>query len=113
MKEVYSNIVRSLKDDSTSLKVVQKLLINSVGEIDDSAQETCHLLLQLPLTKSTRDITILSLDGSRKVEEQPDQDTRATAPSILDHYIHRPRTCNSPFEDMKLYHFAQNYSMPK
>ena len=32
MKEVYSNIVRNLKDDSAALKVVQKLLINSVGE---------------------------------------------------------------------------------
>ena len=111
MNEVYANIVRSLKDDSTSLKVVQKLLINSVGERDYSAQETCHLFLQLPLTKSTRDITILSLDGSRQVEEQPDQDTRATAPSILDHYIHSPHS--TTFDDMKLLHFAQNYSMPK
>ena len=34
MKEVYTNIVRDLKDGSTSLKVVQKLLINSVGERD-------------------------------------------------------------------------------
>ena len=95
----------------TSLKVVQKLLISSVGERDYSAQETCHLLLQLPLTRSTRDITILSLDGSRQVEEQTNQSTRATAPSELDHYIHRPQ--NSTFEDMKLLHFAQNYSMPK
>ena len=45
LKEVYGNIVRSLKDDSTSLKAVQKLLINSV---DYSAQETCHLLLSCP-----------------------------------------------------------------
>ena len=48
LKEVFNNIVRSLKDDNTSLKAVQKLLINSVGERDYSAQETCHLLLQLP-----------------------------------------------------------------
>ena len=63
---ILTNIVRDL---STSLKVVQKLLINSVGERDFSAQ---HLLLQLPLVKSTRDYIILSLDGSRLVEERPE-----------------------------------------
>ena len=113
MKEVYTNIVRNLKDDSSALKVVQKLLINSVGERDFSAQETCHLLLQLPLVKSTRDYTILSLDGSRQVEERPEEDgtSQATTPSILDHYIHR--SSNNTFEKMTLLHFSQNYSMPK
>lgn len=113
MKEVYTNIVRNLKDDSTALQVVQKLLINSVGERDFSAQETCHLLLQLPLVKSTRDYVILSLDGSRQVQEdQTESNTnRATAPSILDHYIQRP--FHAPFDNMTLLHFAQNYSMPK
>ena len=41
--------MRSLKKDSTSLKAVQKILINSVGERDYSAQKTCHLLLQLSM----------------------------------------------------------------
>ena len=45
LKEVYGNIMKSIKDDGTSLQVVQKLLINSVAERDFSAQETCHLLL--------------------------------------------------------------------
>ena len=53
LKEVFNNIVRSLKDDNTSLKAVQKLLINSVGERDYSAQETCHLLLQLPMFRAS------------------------------------------------------------
>lgn len=113
MKEVYTNIVHNLQHDSSALKVVQKLLINSVAERDFSAQETCHLLLQLPLIKSTRDIIILSLDGSRQVDERPDHNdttSRATAPSILDHYIHRP--VNQVFEGMTLLSFAQNYSMP-
>ena len=110
LREVYTNIVRSLKDDSTSLKAVQKLLINSVGERDYSAQETCHLLLQLPLIRSSRDCTILSLDGSRQVEDRLENGTCATVASILDHYIQRPTT--PIFEEMKLIHFAQNYSMP-
>ena len=49
MKVIFAKIERSLKDDNTSLKAVQNLLINSVGERDYSAQETCHLLLQLPM----------------------------------------------------------------
>ena len=67
MKEIFAKIVRSLKDDNTSLKAVQKLLINSVGERDYSAQETCHLLLQLPMFKASWDFIVLSLDGSRAV----------------------------------------------
>ena len=111
LREVYTKIVRSLKDNSTSLKAVQKLLINSVGERDYSAQETCHLLLQLPLIRSSRDVIILSLDGSRQVDDQLGNNSRATVASILDNYIQRP---NTPiFEEMKLLHFAQNYSMPK
>jgi len=32
MKEVYTNIVRNLRDDSFALQLVQKLLTNSIGE---------------------------------------------------------------------------------
>ena len=46
---------------------MQKLLINSVGERDYLAQESCHLLLQLPMFKASRDFVVLSLDGSRAV----------------------------------------------
>ena len=49
LKTMYSTIMKRLKDDDKSLKVVQKILINSVGERDYSTQETCHLLLQLPM----------------------------------------------------------------
>ena len=111
MKEIFAKIVRSLKDDSTSLKAVQKLLINSVGERDYSAQETCHLLLQLPMFKASRDFIVLSLDGSRAVEEQLNEGQPATALSILDHYVARPTTPR--FRDMKLLQFAQQYTMPK
>lgn len=44
LKQIFTTIVRSLKEDSSSLKAVQKLLINSVGERNFSAQVTCHLL---------------------------------------------------------------------
>ena len=111
LKEIFSTIVWSLKDDSTSLKAVQKLLINSVGERDYSAQETCHLLLQLPMFRASRDFVVLSLDGSRAVEEQLNEDQPATALSALDHYVSRPTT--PAFHDITLLHVVQQYSMPK
>ena len=111
MKVVYTSIVRNFKDGGSALQVVQKLLINNIGERDFSAQETRHLLLQVTLVKSIRDYVILSLYGSRQVqEEQPEDNTnRATVPSILDHYIQQPS--DSSFQDMTLLYFAQNYSM--
>ena len=68
LKELFTTIVRGLREGNSSLKAVQKLLINIVGERDYSAQETCHLLLQLPMFKASRDFVILSLDGSRAID---------------------------------------------
>ena len=111
LKEVFTAIVRSLNDDSSSLKAVQKLLINSVGERDYSAQETCHLFLQLPMFRASWDFVMLSLDASRAVEDHLEEGQPATALSMLDHYIGRPTT--PQFNDMTLLHFAQQYTMPK
>ena len=111
LKEIFTTIVRSLKDDSTSQKAVQKLLINSVGERDYSAQETCHILLQLPMFRASRDFVMLSLDGSHAVEEHLTEDQPATALSALDHYTTRPST--PEFQDMTLLHFVQHFTMPR
>ena len=111
LKETFTTIVHSLKEGNTSLKAVQKLLINTVGERDYSAQETCHLLLQLPMFKSSREFIVLSLDGSRAVEDQLEEGQHATAPSIVDHYMHRPSS--SEFSNITLMDFAREYSMPK
>ena len=111
LKEIFTNIVRGLREDNSSLTAVQKLLINTVGERDYSAQETCHLLLHLPLFHASRDFVYLSLDGSCSVVTHLQTDQPATASSILDHYQARP--ANPLYEDMTLLHFAQHYSMPK
>ena len=87
MQETFQIIVNGLKEGSSSVTAVQKLLINSIGECDFSAQETCHLLLQLPMYKVSRDFIVLSLDGSRLVQNVQDGQI-STTPSILDHYIH-------------------------
>ena len=111
MREIFQKIIDSLKNGNTSLTVVQKLLINSIGERDYSSQETCHLLLQLPMFKASRDFVVLSLDGSHLIEQNLQEGQPATAPSILDHYLTRPST--PLFNDMTLISFARGYCMPK
>ena len=111
LKDVYAMIVRGLKENDGALKAVQKLLISTTAERDYSAQETCHLLLMLPMYMASCDFVMLSLDGSRQVEERLEEGKSATALSALDHYISRPAT--PQFEEMTLLHFVQHYSMPK
>ena len=104
LKEMFATI---LEEDSSSLKAVQKLLINSVGERDFSAQETCHLLLQLPMFKASKDFVVLNLDGSRTVGEHLDEDQPAPVPSALDHYVSRPVTAQFPSITQFIVHYAQ------
>ncbi len=111
LQAVYKTIVRDIKEEDTSLKVVQKLLINTAGDRDYSAQETCHLLLQLPMYRASQDFVVLSLDGSRAVQERLQEDESATVPSGVDHYMSRPAT--PEFESMTLLHFIQQYTLPK
>ena len=96
LKEIFTTIVRGLREGNSSLKAVQKQLINTVSERDYSAQETCHLLLQLPTFTASRDFVILSLDGSRAVEDHLEEGQRATALSIVDHYYMGHPNSNYP-----------------
>ena len=111
LRDVYTSIVRSLKEGNNSLKAVQKLLINSVGERDYSAHETCHLLLQLPLVKTSRDFIVVNLDGSRAIDDHLQENERATTPSFLDHYMVHPTTAQ--FIEINFLQFCQQYTMPK
>ena len=90
LRAVYDSIMQSLDDSGTSLQMVHKLLINSVGVRDYSAQETCHLLLQLPMFRASRDFVILSLDGSRELRDRLNENRAVTLASQLDHYCARP-----------------------
>ena len=61
--------------------------------------------------KASRDFIILSLDGSRAVEDHLEEGQHATVLSIVDHYMQRP---DSPhFNTITLLEFARQYSMPK
>lgn len=111
MREIFNSIVKTLRDGNTALTAIQKLLINSIGQRDYSSQETCHLLLQLPMFRASRNFIVLSLDGTRVVEQNIEEAEAATALSIVDHYRRRPST--GTFDRMTLLKFARSYSMPK
>ena len=111
LKSVHGNVIKSLKEDDSLLKVVQKLMIRTVAERDYSAQETCHLILQLPMVRASRDFVYLSLDGSRQLDDQLEEGESVTVDSLLDHYCARPST--PLFDAMTLLEFVQTYRTPK
>jgi ATP-dependent DNA helicase PIF1 len=60
--EIFNQILNQSNQDENSLTSIQKLLLNSVAERDISAQETCHLLLGMPLYHSSRQCVSLNLN---------------------------------------------------
>ena len=111
LKELFGTIMKTLRNDGSALKVAQKLLISTVGERDYSAQETCHLLLQLHMYRASRTFVTLGLDGSREVAGELHESRSVTVDSQLDHYCARP--ANRHFESLTLVNFVQKYSAPK
>jgi len=111
LKEMFGSVLKTIKDDGNPLKVVQKLLIHTVGERDFSTQETCHLLLQLPMFRASRDFVVLSLDNSRELQHKLCEGKQVTVDSQLDHYIARPKT--SHFDDMTIEKFVSHYRILK
>ena len=111
LRDVYTIIVHSLMEGNHSLKAVQKCrryIINSVGERDYSAQETCHLLLHLTLMNTSRDFIVVNLDGSSAIEDHLQENERATTPLFLEVRPTKPQ-----FKDINLLQFCQQYTMPK
>src|SRR4051794_31598632 len=60
--EILNQILSESIPDDPILISVQKLLLHSIAECDISAQETCHLLLGIPLYHSSRAFVFLNLN---------------------------------------------------
>ncbi|EXX53021.1 hypothetical protein RirG_247740 [Rhizophagus irregularis DAOM 197198w] len=60
--EIFNQILNKSNLDENSLTSIQKLLLNSIAERDISAQETCHLLLGIPLYHSSQQYVLLNLN---------------------------------------------------
>ena len=68
-------------------------------------QGTCYLLLQLPMYHASRDFVILSLDGSREVDNKLDEGKVVTIDSYLDHYCAHPAT--TEFQELTILQFVE------
>jgi hypothetical protein len=95
--EIFNQILNNSNPDDPSLTSIQKLLLSSVAERDISAQETSHLLLGIPLHRSSRTFVSLNVNkesarwvqgsGSGEKEEEG-----RTTQSALKRYWNRPET---------------------
>ncbi|RIB10016.1 hypothetical protein C2G38_2207276 [Gigaspora rosea] len=60
--EILNQIISNSRSDGSVLPVAQKLLIHSIAECGILAQETCHLLLGIPLYHLSRSFIFLNLN---------------------------------------------------
>lgn len=99
--------------DDPGIKAFQ-LLIHTVGERDYSAQETCHLLLQLPLYHCSRNFVCLNLNketnqwlhDSEQNTNNENNETKKTVLSLLQRYCSRP----TELSDLSLFRITCNTS---
>ncbi len=116
--EVLDKTLRNDKPNDPGIKAFQKLLIHTVGERDFSAQETCYLLLQLPLYHSSQNFVSLNLNKEanwqlrNSDENDPnnkDQGTMKTDLSSLQRYCNRP----IELEEISLFELYLRYKLVK
>ena len=60
--EIFNEILSNSEAEDSSLSSIQKLILSSVVKRDISAQETCHLILRIPLYHSSRSFVSLNLN---------------------------------------------------
>jgi hypothetical protein len=116
--DILDRILSESQPEDTLLAPVQKLLLHSVAERDISAQETCHILLGLPLYHSSRQFVFLNLDkeaprwilGTGESEESYSaNDSGRTEKSPLKIYWDRP----TELEDFTLFRLHLTHKLVK
>ena len=84
---ILDQALRNNNPDDPSIKTFQRLLTHIVGERDYSVQETCHLLLQLPLYHCSRNF-VCNKETNRWLHDDnntndENNETKKTDPSPL------------------------------
>ena len=103
---LFKSCVDDLSNSSHAHKALRRAVLRSVGERDFSAQETCHMLLSLPLVSCSFNFATVSLDGSKKIFKHPDSGELIMQASILDTYA----SCDVSLSHLNLYQFIANYT---
>ena len=95
----------------------RRLMLKCVGNRDMGAQETAHSILQLPMCRPGFEFAVLSLDGSRQLQLQ-NENQAAFQKNIVDMYANR-REYMENFQDvpnildMSLVAFAQTFDVKR
>ncbi|KAE8742249.1 hypothetical protein FOCC_FOCC012220 [Frankliniella occidentalis] len=106
MVDVLKGLLQTTEEDKKVKSVLQRLYIQSSSERDFSAQETCHLLMGLNLTKTdNRNFVTLNFNSYKRYV-QVSENSRQKKHSI-DRYCERKDT----FEDKCLWYMIKNYNL--
>ncbi|CAG8720815.1 17502_t:CDS:1 [Cetraspora pellucida] len=112
--EILNRILCNSNSNDSSLASFQRLLLHTVAEHDISAQETCHLLLGIPLYHSSRQFVSLNLNkdaprvlcgAGNENEFLINDNIGKTVKSSLQKYWDRP----NELEDVSLYQLYLKY----
>ena len=76
--------MHSSKNSSNPTKLIEKVIMKSLGQRDFSAQETMHHLMSLKLVSSSFNVIPISLDGSRRIKTNTFDGGITTNDSLLD-----------------------------
>ena len=113
---VFKTCVDKLTSESDAAMALRTSMLRSIGERDFSAQETAHLLLSEPLYSCSYSFVCISLDGSRQICDQSDNQpdtTPVTNPSTLQLYADRLQheTDFPGITALNLFQFVKQYSV--
>jgi hypothetical protein len=91
LKQAFNSIVQNVDNNSDPHRAIKKIVMKTLGERDYAAQETMHHLLSLKLHSSSFKVIPVSLNGSRRVRENPsiEDGDSCTDDSLVDVYANR------------------------
>jgi ATP-dependent DNA helicase PIF1 len=107
-KDLAGKLIPFVNENQPFQSLVTKLMNKLVGERDYSAQEVCHMLLDLPLYHSSREVITVDL---RPLIEQPhviriEQDETRRGKTRIEHFLSRPKALS----DLNFITFLRSYS---
>ena len=108
--QIAKSIIPNVSDRNPMLSFVSKMMNKLIGERDYSAQETCHLLLKLPLQEDSR--VVLSVDcrppdkHGRVLEFSEADEVLQEKTTAYDKYLQRPED----MEDICYFEFFERWN---
>ena len=117
--QIFNSVLTSLENDIPSQVVFQKLLSKLIVERDWTAQECSHLLLGLPLHKTSRQFKSLNLSWPRFNafrDTDPlmdDDDVVNVDKGWMDRYEHRSTQLHPELADVSLLQIYRRYDWKK